>query len=104
MDKDKHITRAVFRVFPGGDRDAVIAIFPEVPYDRAGDFCMSYQHIGQHGSAAPSLIPHATRAARPEEIAPLKTELEGLGYRIEVRQRVTFAMHQKRRDAARRAA
>ncbi len=74
------VTRVVFRVFPEGD---VVALFVDcVNYP---DGCIeSYQHIGQHGAASPSLqfeLPEAT----PEEYSALYQELtEVIGYNLEV--------------------
>jgi hypothetical protein len=69
----------VFRVFPEGD---VIALFPNDICD-ARDNITSYQHVGQHGAASPSLI-EELRPATPKEYGPLKKELESIGYELEV--------------------
>lgn len=92
-------TKVIFRTFrKGGD---TLAMFPEIPADAMGDFCQSYQHVGQHGAASPSL-PGVTRPATPEETAPLRRELEAIGYALEPRAKVSFAMHKARREEARR--
>lgn len=92
-------TKVIYRTFKsGGD---VIALFPEVPFDAVGDFCESYQHVGQHGAASPVLTA-STRAALPGEIEPLRKELERLGYNLKPYRRVSFEMHKKRRESARR--
>jgi len=89
-------TRTTFRTFHNsGD---TIALFPEIPADVRGDFCQSYQTIGQHGAASPDLS-HCTRPATPEEIAPLAAELERIGYTVAPVRRVSYAMHQARRRA-----
>ncbi len=89
-------TKTLFRTFRTGD---VVALFPEIPADVRGDFCQSYQAIGQHGAASPDLS-HCTRPATPEEIAPLAAELERIGYTVAPVRRVSYAMHQARRAAA----
>jgi hypothetical protein len=89
-------TKTLFRTFHTGD---VIALFPEIPADRHGHHCASYQAIGQHGAASPDLS-HCTRPATPDEIAPLAAELERIGYTIAPVCRVSSAMHQARRAAA----
>lgn len=90
-------TITVFRTFT--DSGGVIALFPEVPATANGEFCSSYMHVGQHGAAYSHL--HAnSRPSTPEEIAPLKKELESIGYIIEERKRVSFAMDQKRFENA----
>ncbi len=94
-------TKTVFRTWrrKGGE---TIALFPEIPYDIHGHHCESYMHTGQHGGAYPGAIT-GTRPATPDEIAPLRRELESLGYEIEPRAKVTRAMDETRRAAAREA-
>ena len=73
MPKDK----VIFRVFePEGD---VIALFPGMP--EGTGFINSYQHIGQHGAATPSLIKEL-RPATEEEYLPLLKELRQIGYSV----------------------
>lgn len=84
-------TKVIFRKFPEGD---VIAYFPEVPFDGAAKFCMSYQHVGQHGGASPSLS--ITKPASPDEYAGLQRELESIGYDLEIRTRWSQAMDKAR--------
>lgn len=68
-------TKVYFRVFPDGD---VIALFPEIRY---GGYIASYQHIGQHCNANPSLI-RELRTATRQERSELKEELESIGYNL----------------------
>ena len=89
-------TKVIFRTWKRTGE--VIALFPEIPHDRAGDFCLSYMHTGQHGAASPCLD-WITRPATPDESAPLRRELEGIGYNLVPVLRVTFAMHKARRAA-----
>ena len=84
-------TKVIFRKFPEGD---VIALFPEEKAD-SQYHCNSYQQIGQHSPASAALCYQLERAT-PQEFAPLKAELERLGYDLTVRQRVSQAMHDKR--------
>lgn len=78
-------TQVIFRTFlDGGD---VIALFPLEPCDLSSYNCQSYQHIGQHGAACPSLMATGTRRAKPEEYASLKAELERIGYDLEIYER-----------------
>ena len=88
--------KTVFRTFHNGD---VIALFPEVPSDRWGHHCMSYQHVGQHGGASPDLF-YCTRPSTRDEIVPLKSELERVGYTVEERIKVTRHMDEVRRASA----
>ena len=89
MKQDKEQTKVIFRKFYPEEGGDVIAIFPEL----AGTFnplitCLSYQHIGQHGSI---FIPYDffTFPATEEEYAPLKQELESLGYNLRVCKRMS---------------
>lgn len=85
MEKDKHTTDVIFRIFKEGD---VIAMFPGLPGTNDVSTCMSYQHIGQHGSAS-IWLSRCVRLATPEEYASLKRELESLGYNLRVVKRAT---------------
>lgn len=59
--------------------DAIIAIFPSVPWSPG--LCASYEHVGQHGGASLTWVLLETYPATPEEYAPLLAELENLvGY------------------------
>lgn len=92
------MTKTIFRTFKRTGE--VIALFPEIPATSTGEFCLSYMRVGQHGAASPWLRPHS-RPSTPEEIAPLKKELESIGYEIEERKRVSFQMDKTRLANAR---
>lgn len=79
MGNSKVITKVLFRVFPEGD---VIALFPDEIADSENNI-MSYQHIGQHGAASIDLIDEL-RPAEPNECRDLASELERIGYNLEV--------------------
>lgn len=72
-------TPVVFRTFKDGGH--VIALFPSLPGDRDPNTCESYMRVGQHGSASVALA-DVTRPATPDEAAPLRAELESIGYRL----------------------
>jgi len=93
------LTQVIFRAFKRNGE--VIALYPEVPATRDGFTCQSYMHTGQHGGAYPGVIT-GTRLATPDEKAPLIRELEAIGYRLEERKRISYAMDRARMDAARR--
>lgn len=79
MTQDTDTADVIFRIFPEGD---VIALFPGIAGDNnARETCMSYMHIGQHGSASVYLASD-TKPATPAQYAPLARELEGLGYKL----------------------
>lgn len=72
----------VFRKFEDGE---VIAIFPNI-YPVAKDSkaeVMSYMHVGQHGMCMECLVNELEKASK-EEYAPLKKELEMIGYSVNV--------------------
>jgi hypothetical protein len=78
--KDTHKTAVQFRKLKG----EIIAVFP---YEIEGrNTVLSYQHIGQHGQDV-WYINTFTRPALPSEYSDLKTELENIGYNLEVIQK-----------------
>jgi hypothetical protein len=91
-------TIVIFRKYPD---DEVIALFPEIPADNQGLLCLSYMHVGQHGHADCSIVSRETRPASPSEYAPLKKELESIGYVLEVRERITPTMKKRREQETR---
>lgn len=74
----------VFRKFKDGE---VLALFPDLEYNRGQYQFVSYMHVGQHGSAT-TFITSVTYPATPEEYAPLKAELERIGYMLKVKNRI----------------
>jgi hypothetical protein len=81
MEKDTYKTKVVFRMWDG----QVIALFPEI--DEGNYFCLSYEHIGQHGGADYQGIVADSRLATPDEYKDLFEELESIGYNLDVRKR-----------------
>jgi len=73
----QEIVNVVFRKWPNGD---VIALFPEIPAGTRGLSCLSYEHIGQHGATDYDNVVSATRPSTMEELTPLNTELQRIGY------------------------
>jgi hypothetical protein len=70
-----------------------IAYFPTISGTSEYD-CLSYMHVGQHGSAS---LPPMGKAAKPSEYAELRAELESLGYILEIRRRASQNDNIKRR-------
>ena len=66
----------------------VTAIFPTEPASRLNDHMTCYAHVGQHGACSLDWYLD-TRPAKPEEFADLKAELERIGYKLQVCQRIT---------------
>lgn len=89
------MTKVVFRKYPDGE---LIALFPELPATPDPSFCLCYSHIGQHSAATPDLV-HITKRATENEAAPLKTELERIGYTLCVMQRFPARSYQTRKKA-----
>ena len=73
----KDMTKVIFRKWPGGD---VIALFPDIPADIDGRYCMSYQHFGQHGGADYAGVMTRTLPAGLDEYRSLFMELVSIGY------------------------
>ena len=96
MDKEK--TKVIFRKWTDKN-GGVIAIFPELPSDSGGAFCMSYEHIGQHGGCMYPLP--RTKPAKPSEYKDLAKELRRIGYRLKIVKRSSRKDRQARREAAR---
>jgi hypothetical protein len=75
--KDTHKTAVQFRKLKG----EIIAVFP---YEIEGrNTVLSYAHIGQHSEASWH-INSFTRSASPSEYIELKTELENIGYNLDI--------------------
>lgn len=91
----------IFRIFRDQHRD-VIAIMPTQPGDSDLATCQSYMHIGQHSACDPLCLVSKTDLATPAEYADLKAELEGRGYILAVKDRITYEMFQKRQATVRR--
>jgi hypothetical protein len=91
MEKDKDITKVIFRVYSDGQ---VIALFPEIADDSYGN-CLSYMHIGQHGGADYVYVVQLTKLATLEQYAPLFVELESIGYNLQVFKRISWEMTYK---------
>lgn len=99
------VTAVIFRV----DREGtVFALFPELPADYDGLYCLCYQHVGEHCSADYFGCIAASRLATADEFADLFNELKRRGYEMRVCRRASREMHERRRqeaaDVAHRAA
>lgn len=69
----------VFRTYSDG---SVIALFPSEAWGNG--LISSFMHIGQHGGANYDGVLSATRASTPDELAPVKRELESAPYEYEL--------------------
>ena len=84
----------IFRKW-AGKLGGIIALFPEIPATVEAWDCMSYEHVGQHGAATPNLV-DCTVPATEEEYAPLKRELESIGYDLAIVKRFPRNSYQTR--------
>jgi hypothetical protein len=87
-------TLVVFRKWK--DNGDIIALFPEIPSDLLGYFCLSYERVGQHGGADYHGVIRATKPVGRNEVAQLKKELTRIGYRLLVRKRASAGVHSAR--------
>ena len=84
MKKDTYITEVIFRKWRKKEfKGEIIALFPYHVETLEG-LVMSYQHIGQHGSADYIFCIQMTVPAKAEEYQSLKEELEYIGYNLKV--------------------
>lgn len=85
----------------GQFKDSVTAVFPTLPGSPGMLTC--YAHIGQHGSCSKDWL-RDTRAAKPDEFAALKRELESapFHYRLRVVERISAKMDAERMQAEKR--
>lgn len=96
------MTKVIFRVQNvRGEEPEVIALFPELPGTNCWlQDCLSYQHVGQHGSASFSYYYESTRPATPDEYKDLLAELVSIGYDdLQICSRMTPQDTQKRKEA-----
>jgi hypothetical protein len=84
MDED--ITKVIFRRWPKSQGDGIIALFPEIPSDLEGRFCLSYEHVGQHGGADYRAVIRMTKPVRgfSTRLEKLMEELQGRGYNLKI--------------------
>lgn len=85
-------TKVIFRKYRKGrySDGGVIAIFPEDLGDSNVYTCMSYMHVGQHGSCDPHVVIQTTKLAKPEEYADLYQELTSIGYNLKIYQKYQY--------------
>lgn len=105
MERDQEETIVLFRRSrhkePEGLAAEITAVFPEHSWSGVDSDMTCYAHVGQHGACSIEWY-HSTRRATPPEYAPLKRELESLGYNLVVRHRISPQMRAKRRKNASR--
>jgi len=81
-ESDEHLTKVQFLVNEKDpENQDLYAYFPEERYN--DQYMSGYSHVGQHTGVHPEYAAES-RPATPEEYAPLKAELEGIGYNLDV--------------------
>ncbi len=86
------------------DTGDAVALFPEIPADIRGQYCSSYEHIGQHGAADYYGVIQDTTPVGPRECAELAEELRRIGYNLRPIKRASWRNHGRRRQIARHLA
>ena len=94
MKQDTEKTIVVFRKWRKGYQVSplcdIIALFP-AEEGSGPNYCMSFEHVGQHSSADYHHCIRNSRPATPEEYEATRKELEGqYGYNLEIRKRFRF--------------
>ena len=85
MEKDKFKTDVIFRKYRVSGE--IIALMPHEVVDFEGNV-NSYMHVGQHGAADFVGVVANTVPATDSECADLKSELESIGYDVNVCKRM----------------
>ena len=81
MENELFETRVVFKILDG----EVIAFLLDLEANPV--MIMTYMHVGQHGEADVDLAKELKKATE-EEYEDLRVELEGIGYRLYLRERI----------------
>lgn len=98
---DEPETPVIFRIWKHAPH-SVLALFPTLPHDNGGLYCMSFEHIGQHSAADYYGCIQNTRPAKPAEYRALQRELAGRGYNLKILLRAMPLHHSERIDTARK--
>ena len=84
MEQDKLTTDVIFRVDNTKDfKGTIFALFPHEVWDKQGNVT-SYQHVGQHSGADYNHCIKNSKLATPTQALKLYTELETIGYKLNV--------------------
>ena len=76
----------------------------KIPADIRGQYCSSYEHIGQHGAADYYGVIQDTTPVGPRECVELAEELRRIGYNLRPIKRASWRNHGRRRQIARHLA
>jgi len=95
MKKDDFKTDVIFRLWPDNDFILIIALFPYIIDNVDKGFISSYEHLGQHSGADYNGCMESTVSAKENEYKDLKSELESLGYDLNIIKRRNYNRYLK---------
>ena len=101
MTNDKENVIVIFRKHTG-KFNSVVAVFPAMVFNHEPWLCGCYEHVGQHGAFSKDYYPE-TKPATESEYAPLKKELENIGYDLNIVKRWTNKFDVQRRESMQRS-
>ena len=101
MSDESNSDLVIVRRWRGKSGGDIIALFPAIPSDIYGQYCLSYERIGQHSGADFHGVIQATKPVSLEDAADLIQELERIGYRLKPIKRASHKVHEARRATAR---
>ena len=90
MKQDKFKTDVIFRRWEDSDFNLIIALFPYVIDNIEKGFISSYEHLGQHSGADYDGCIRGTAPAKEYEYNDLKSELESIGYNLNIVKRRNY--------------
>ena len=90
MKQDEFKTDVIFRRWPDTDFNLIIALFPYEIDNIEKGFVSSYEHLGQHSGADYDGVIRGTVPAKENEYHALKSELESIGYNLNIVKRRNY--------------
>lgn len=85
------------------DTGDIVAIFPELPADDQGRFCVAHDELGQQIAAEYEQVMRDTTPVSPTEYGRFAHELTLLGYDLQSINQASDQHHERRRAAARKS-
>ena len=93
MKQDEFKTDVIFRRWPDTDFNLIIALFPYEIDNIEKGFVSSYEHLGQHSGADYDGVIRGTVPAKENEYHALKSELESIGYNLNIVKRRNYTRY-----------
>ena len=93
MKKDNYKTDVIFRRWVDEDFNLIIALFPYEIDNIEKGFISSYEHLGQHSGADYDGVIRGTIPAKENEYQALKSELESIGYNLNIVKRRNYTRY-----------